>query len=222
MERRIEMKELFTKKNIAIALVVLLLLVLVVVAAFRFRKEDSTVPDNGPGPIELPEEEFLNESSLSVDEVMELVNQKRADLKKLFYESYMYNVSEIDSVHYGEEDNANYTVFDEMFLQTLNTLVSDDIFHSFFEQMTLLKQDNNHSYYITSRTIFDDIYLSSAIAEVDITSEEIRFIRATDESINASVVMWACGEEEDCSNKTSFPFELTLIDNKWIISAFTK
>lgn len=200
---------------------ILIILGFTLVIGFHFYQEKVT-PDISKDPVVLPEEdelEFQNNSSMSNDEVWKLFFTKKENLRKLFFESSVYVPSDIDSSK-TEEDDALYVVFDETFLSTLNDLVCDDIYTNILNKMVLLKEDSEHRFYLAEKDIFESIYLDSSIMEVGITSSKSRLIFANDEQINASVSMNACADEKDCSQKTSYPFELRNVDGTWKISVF--
>lgn len=206
-----------------IVLGLLIILAFTLLIGFHFYQEKTKV-DVTKEPVVLPEDdelEFQNSSSLSNDEVWKLVQNVKEDLTHLFYDSSLYVPSDIDSSK-TEEDDSLYVVFDDEFLSTLNSLVVEDIYTNIFNKMVWLKSDQNHQFYLAEKNIFESIYLDSSIAEVGITTSSFRLISATDEQINASVTVKACKEENDCSYETSFPFELSKIDDSWKVSAFQK
>lgn len=212
------------KKTIFIGAGVTLLLGLVLVVGLQFFKETPTI-DSPKDPVVLPEDdelEFTNASDMSADAVWDLVTKNREALKSLFYESEVYLASQIDSNKYKEEDDNEYAVFSDDFFKKLRELMIEEKVVPIFNRVTLLKQDSRRTYYIADKDVFDDIYTDSAIAKIGITKEELRVIHATNDKINASVSVSACEEEENCDKKTSFPFELTKVDNTWKISAFQK
>lgn len=206
------------KKNI-IVVAIILLLVFVLTIGFHFFKEEDVIPDNSKNPVVLPDEnelEFTNQSSFTVDDLWNLVDEKKNRLRALFYESHVYEPYEVDSTKYTLADNEKYVVFDKLFLEELHQLVTDEIYFKFFNQMTLLKDQ----YYVVEQDIFDVIYLNSAISEIDVLTSETRLIHATDDYINASVHIQICEEEENCSEDFTVPFELNKIDNEWKVASF--
>lgn len=181
------------------------------------------IPDVLVDPIVLPDEEdleFQNHSSMSDHEVNDLLRQKKDELRSLFYETNVYQLSDLDSTR-SMEDNEKYYVFDETFLRTLDDLVVESLYQMFYEQLTLLPtSDSAHIYYISDRDIFDSVHFDSVVAEVGILSSQMRLILVTDEVINASVTISACENIKDCSANRIVPFELRKVNGVWKVSAF--
>jgi len=167
-----------------------------------------------PGEDEL---EFLNESSLDVKEIMDLVSKKQIDLRNLFYHSNIYEPHQIDPTSYSLEDNQKYVVFDQKFLTSFHDIVTESVYSFYFEQMKLIQ----NGYYVAPKEIFQAIYLESVIAELDIASSSLRLLAATDEIINASVTLKTC-EEDVCEYEMSVPFEIQNINGDWKVSSFVK
>lgn len=214
------MKKLLEHKNIMIiGFFVILLFTLLISLHFYHEFEDlNSVEKN---PVVLPDDEelsFQNTSSFSDQEIIQIVNNKRALLRNLFYESKVYPLKEIDPTK-TEEENEKFIVFDDSFIKQLNQLVDEDIFYELFNQMQLLKSEGNHTFYVADRDIFESIYLESAISEVDVHSFRVRVLFATDEQIKATVSMTLCVEEK-CDQDVVFPFELTKINGDFKVSSF--
>ena len=189
---------------------------------FHFYSEIE-IPDVAIDPIVLPGEEdleFQNNSSMSNHEVTDLLKQKKAELRNLFYEIPVYRLSDVDSSRSPLEDD-QYYVFDETFLKRLDDLVISSIYQRFYEQLTLLSTaDSAHIYYVAKRSIFDEVHFDSIVAEVGILSSKTRLILVTDEIINASVTISACQNILECSENRIVPIELQKINDESKVSAF--
>ena len=212
------MKKILKNKWIVIVFLSLLFLFTILVSLHFFESKDKrkeTIVD----PIVLPSNddlEFLNTSSLSEEEIKLMIQSKKEELRTLFYESFIYQLKEIDAKK-TDEENEKYVVLDEQFLRKLETLVVETIYYDIFNKMTLLKNDVNHTYYMMEKNAFDSIYLDSAIAEIEIESSSFRLISATDEKINASVTIYLEGNEDSCVN---YPFELVKLNGEWKVNVF--
>lgn len=188
---------------------------------FHFYNE-FTIADIPKEPVVLPSDDemvFQNDSSLTNDEVWNLVNKKKEELRVLFYETSIYCPSDLDSTKTKEDDDL-YIAFDEKFLQNLNSLVSEDIYNEILSQMTKFHEDVNHQFYLANKNIFESIYLDSSIAQVGITSSSLRLISANDSVINSSVTISACLENKKCNEETNHPFELRFVNDSWKVSVF--
>ena len=217
--------EWLNEKKLGIIVVVSILLVFILIVGVHFYKEFGKNVPSDKEPVVLPDDnelEFTNESSMSVETIWKLVSDKRDALKKLFFESNVYLVSEIDSTKYTKEDDEIYVVFQDSFFKTLNELVTEDVYVSLFNRVTLLKQDRSHSYYVAKKNVFDDIYVDSAIAKLEAITEMQRVVIAKEDLITATISYDSCENDITCDKKTSYPFELTKINNEWKISAFQK
>lgn len=215
------MKQLLKYKWVILG-VVLALLLFSMLVGFHFYDEQEKAPEIEKNPVVLPgddELEFVNSSSMSDEEVEKIVTNLKADLRKLFYETMIYDLKEIDPSR-TDEENETFVVFDEEFLQTLNLLVTDNIYYSIFNQMTLLTSDSDHTFYLADRDIFESIYLDSAIAEVGIISSNLRLVSASDNLISATVLISACDQNKDCDKKASIPFELKNVNGTWKVNVF--
>lgn len=212
----------FLEKNkVLVGVVVVLLLCLVIAIGVRFFQKEEEKPNIPKDPVVLPEEdewEVANTSSYSVEELWDLIQAKKTELRRLFYESKVYHISEIDSEHYNEEDDEKYVVFDSKFLEELNQIVSDELYTSFFNRMQRIKD----SYYMAVQEDFSFVYFESAIAELRVDSSEVRLMSATDEFINASVTLNICESDGDseCNLVLQVPFELKRIGESWKVNKF--
>lgn len=214
------MKKLLEHKW-ALAIALAIILSFTMLMSFHFFKEEEKLKHEAKDPVVLPEDdelEFQNNSSISDEELFNIVSNKKNELRNLFYTASLYHVKEIDST-VSDEENEKYILFDESFLAELSDLVIEPIYQNIFNQMSLFQQANGHTFYLADRDIFESIYLDSAIAEVGILSSDLRLILANDETINASVIIRNC-EEDVCEYQNSVPFELTNVEGKWKVSAF--
>ena len=211
------------KNTIFIVAGILLLFALIMIVSFQFFKpEEEEKPNIEKEPVVLPgddEFELVNSSSMTVDEIWDLVEEKKDALRSLFYENVVYLPSSIAPDQFTSEDDEKSIIFAQSFLQSLNELVTDEIYQEVLSQMTLVK----NGYYVANKKIFDKVYVDSAIAEVDITTSELRVAMASDEKISCNVTIMICedGEDEEhCSYEKNIPFELVRVNDEWKISAF--
>jgi hypothetical protein len=212
------MKWIIEHKKMMIIGLLSFLFIFVLTVSFHFFREDELKLDIKKDPVVLPNEdelEFINQSSLSVDEIWNIVSSRKDSLRHLFFESTLNEPHDIDPTHYTVSDNALYVVFPSAFISKFQELVVDEIYFKFLEEMTLIKDQ----YYIAPKDIFEDIYLNSVITEVDVQSSEVRLVSASDERINANVALQIC-EEDDASCIFNVPFELSKINAIWKVSAF--
>lgn len=208
-------KILQNKWFICIFLIVIFVFTFLVSTHFFHEKENKkeVVVD----PVVLPGEdefEFTNHSSLTDDEVRNLVTTKIEELQKLFYETSYYEVKAIDSTK-TEEENENYIAYDEQFLRRLDSLVTQSVYQSIFNKMTLLKNDVQHTYYQVEKTAFDFIYTDSSISKFEGFSSSIRLGFAEENKINASITIQ---NDSDASEQNTYPFELVLENGAWKVS----
>lgn len=214
------MKKMLNNKWLVIG-ALLLLFVFVILVSFHFFQKEEKGEETIIDPIVFPSDdelEFINSTTLSKEELESIVKLKKEELQSLFYDSYVYKLQDIDKTKTDEEDE-KYTVFDEQFLEKLNKLVTEEIYSTVFNKMTLLKNDNNHTFYMMEKNAFDSIYLDSAIAKINVTSTSFRLISASDDKINASVTN--C-KDENCNSYESYPLELVLMNDDWKINVFER
>ena len=212
----------FLEKNkVIVGIVVVVLLCLVAAVGFQFFHKEEEKPNIPKDPVVLPSEdewEISNSSSYSVDELWNIVNDIRSKLRKLFYESEVYRIHDIDSEHYTEEDNNKYVVFDLKFLEQLHQIVTDEVYSSFYTKMQLIKEN----YYMALQEDFSFVYFESAIAESRVDVSEVRLMSASDEYINSSVILTICENEEneECKLTVQVPFELKKVEGAWKVNQF--
>lgn len=214
------MKKMLNNKWLVIG-ALLLLFIFVILVSFHFFQKEEKGEETIIDPIVFPSDdelEFINSTTLSKEELESIVKLKKEELQSLFYDSYVYKLQDIDKTKTDEEDE-KYTVFDEQFLEKLNKLVTEEIYSTVFNKMTLLKNDNNHTFYMMEKNAFDSIYLDSAIAKINVISTSFRLISASDDKINASVTN--C-KDENCNSYESYPLELVLMNDDWKINVFER
>ena len=202
----------------AIFIVVLVLLCFTLLVSIHYYQEDEK-KEIEKNPVVLPDVTEPVEPDLPYNEsdVLNIVNNQKTALRNLFYNSTSYILTEVDSSR-PESDNALYFVFDEQFLAKLRDLVSDGVYASIYNNFEYLKQDVNHTFYLVKRSYFDDIYLNSAIAEVNISDSSIHINSVTEEMIDTNISLTSC-ESENCLY-ANVSFVLIKVNNSWIISNF--
>jgi len=208
------MRKLMKNKKLIIVLSTILFFFLFLIS-LHFYTGISENKNISKDSVILPEEdEFQNHSSLSTSELEHLVDSKMMELKNLFYQSKVYELTEIDPTK-TQEDNEKFVVFDDIFLNTFSSLVVSDIYQSYSAQMTFLKEDSKHQFFVADRNIFDSVYLDSAIANVDVKSNHYRLILADDSHIQASVTLVLENESE-----IHIPFSLEKVESVWKVNQF--
>lgn len=216
------MKKNWLKIGIVIGLVILFGVLLITVMSFRRDREniDMNLDD--------PEEEtivFQNNSSMTEQEIRELVEEKRIDLKNFFENAQYYTPSEVSRDH-TPEDDAYYIVIDDTFLNALQNLLTETLYQSYFSQFQPVtkREDINISenLYIGSKEIFENINIDSAIAMLDVSEELLVLESATDEAINAYENIRYCNDEGVCVRDEFYHLNLQKENNKWKIANFTE
>lgn len=211
-----------------VAVFVALSIVIVRVFSFERTKDDVTIEtpviDDSSKKDNKDEIEFQNTSSLSEEEVRNLVESKREVLKDYFLQTKYYSASEV-SKDFTASENENYIVLDSKFFTGFKSLVTDDIYNFYWNQFGAVNKRTDilvtEDLYISKKGVFDDIYYESAIALNDVTEEKIVLKKATDEKIETYTNIKYCLEDGTCPRNEFYHFDLVKNNDDWFISDFT-
>lgn len=207
------MKILKNKKIVVISLAILFFFTFLI--SLHFYRVEEKRKEIDKEPVVLPEDDsFQNDSSLSIEEINNLIESKLTNLRELFYESKVYELREIDSSK-SLEENEEYIVFDSIFLNKFSSLVIDELYYKYFQTMTLLKEEPGKKFYMAKKNIFENIYLDSVIAS-NSNCDDFRLIIANDKKIQASVTLSFL----DSEMMFYYPFSLDFVNEEWKVSIF--
>lgn len=214
------MKKLLEYKKILFILS-LILLFFTMIIGFHFYHEFEEHQETVKDPVILPSDDeldFQNSSSYSDEEIISMVNERKKMLQDLFYDTPVYDLQAVDPSR-SDDDNERFWVFDERFLQGLNRLVVDSLYNEVYNQMTLLKNDVSHTFYVAERDIFDFVYADSSLINTGFVSTNLRVLYASNERISSSVT-FIYSDEEGALQQAIYPFELLNIQGEWKISVY--
>lgn len=210
-----------------LAVFIALSIVIVRVFSFERTKDDVTIETpviDNTNKDKSNNIEFTNDSSMTEEEVRNLVESKREILKDFFLQTKYYSASEVSKDFTSEEDN-DYLVLDSKFFEGLQALVTEGVYNSYWDQFGAVNKRNDilvtEDLYIAKKGVFDDIYYESAIAINDVTEEKIVLKKATDEKIETYINIKYCPEEESCPRNELYHFDLIKNDSDWLIADFT-
>ena len=191
-------KKDWQKLGVSVMVGALMILVTLSVINFKKTKEEMDITIKNP----ITEENFQNESDMEEQEIRLLVEQQRQILKNFFQEAQYYTLSEV--ADYNKEEDENYIVVDEEFLQELKKLFTLELYSKYWEDL------------------FDDVYTKSAIATLSVNEETLVLKNASNEKIETLVNIKLCEEtEETCQRNEFYTFFLIKEDEMWKISEFT-
>ena len=145
---------------------ILVLFGLILLTTFNFQNEHENISedltDNEPEEII-----FQNSSDMSEADIRILVEEKRIALKQFFENAKYYNISEISS-DYTKEDDEQYIVVDENFLNEFRALVTEDVYGRYWDELTEITPDKdvllNSRVHRGPKDLFDSIASESAIS----------------------------------------------------------
>jgi len=106
--------------KLGLSVLVALLLVLVIISVMSLEKTKEDIDVKLKNPIK-EETEFQNESTMEEKDIRILVEEKRITLKNFFQNAKYYTISEVSKNH-TKEDDENYIVVNEEFLNDLKNL----------------------------------------------------------------------------------------------------
>ena len=213
--------------RIVLIIVVASLLGLVLIVGMHFQETGNDVIIEKDNHEDLTNEIiFVNNSSLSEQDIRVLVEEKRTALKDFFREAKYYNISDVSSEH-TKEDNDKYIVVGESFLNTLKDLLSIDLYGDYWNEFTEIVPkatvDLKERVYKARKDLFDDLYSNSAIAMINLTEEILLLEKATDETITALINIKLCEEDSNdfCKRDEKYYFILDKVEDTWKITEFT-
>lgn len=213
--------------RIVLIIVVASLLGLVLIVGMHFQETGNDVIIEKDNHEDLTNEIiFVNNSSLSEQDIRVLVEEKRTALKDFFREAKYYNISDVSSEH-TKEDNDKYIVVGESFLNTLKDLLSIDLYGDYWNEFTEIVPkatvDLKERVYKARKDLFDDLYSNSAIAMINLTEEILLLEKATDETITALINIKLCEEDSNdfCKRDEKYYFILDKVEDTWKIAEFT-
>ena len=215
------MKKNWLRIGMVIGLVILFGILLVTVMSFKRDREniDMNLDDSEQDTIV-----FQNNSSMTEQEIRELVEEKRITLKNFFENAQYYTPSEV-SLDHTQEDDAYYIVIGETFLNTLQQLLTETLYQSYFAQFQPVNKRGDinisENLYIGSKDIFENINLDSAIAMLDVSEELLILASATDDTIIGYENIRYCNDEGVCVRDENYSLNLKLENGEWKISNFT-
>ena len=213
--------------RIVLIIVVASLLGLVLIVGMHFQETGNDVIIEKDNHEDLTNEIiFVNNSSMSEQDIRVLVEEKRTALKEFFREAKYYNISDVSSEH-TKEDNDKYIVVGESFLNTLKDLLSIDLYGDYWNEFTEIVPkstvDLKERVYKARKDLFDDLYSNSAIAMINLTEEILLLEKATDETITALINIKLCEEDSNdfCKRDEKYYFILDKVEDTWKIAEFT-
>lgn len=213
------------KYLIGIGLIVLFGLVLVCVVTFEHHPEEITIPVEEKQKEEPKKTEitFTNQSDMTEQEIRELVEQKRNDLKIFFQNAKYYTISEVGS-GYQKQDDEKYIVIDEDFLNTLNDLVTKKIYNTYWMELEEISPQENirltKRIYKARKDLFEELYFSSAIAMKNVSEEKLLLKNATNEKIEAVENIRLLEETNKVQRDDYYRLELIKEEDTWKIDEF--
>lgn len=210
--------------KIILLVVVFFLLGMVLVSTVHFAKE---------GVIEVPSKEednitetesYPNTSSLSEEELRNLVEQKRSEFKELIMNLQYYNYKDIVNT-VSDEDNEKYYIVPEGFLDKVRDLFTSIAFNQITEDVTEITPDANikvGKVYKLKKDIIDTITNQSAVSFHNVSEELLTLKSATNYQIIADMNIKLCDMNEslNCTRDDHYVFVLEKEDNNWKIAKY--
>lgn len=212
------------KEWIRLALVVgvgiLFIIVLLGVMSFTRKKENIDYTEEPSAPEEI---KFTNASDMTESEIRELVEEKRTNLKNFFHDAQYYNIGDVSENH-TSEDNDDYMVVNEDFLNELKTLLSSRAYDDYYQYMEEIEKRSDinikGTLYMVPRDLFDRIYITSAIPSYDVSEEYLILESATNERIKARENIKLCNDEGICSRDDVYELDLVKEEDTWKVDEF--
>ena len=202
---------------------ILVLFGLILLTTFNFQNEHENITedltDNEPEEIV-----FQNSSDMSEADIRILVEEKRIALKQFFENAKYYNISEISS-DYTKEDDEQYIVVDENFLNDFRALVTEDVYGRYWDELTEITPDKdvllNSRVHRGPKDLFDSIASESAISLYNVNEEILILESATNDRIVARENIRLCPEDtEICSRNDFYRLILEKEEDIWKIAEF--
>jgi len=207
--------------NIGCILSVAILFILILLTAFNFTKEKENIFIDTPD--QEVEHNFINNSSMSEQEIRLLVENKREELKQLLANIEYYKISEV-AEGYQQSDDENYIVIKESFLNTFKSYVTEDFYQLYYNELTEITKRQDvlieEKLFSGPSTLFDTLYVESAIAMKDVNEEILILVKANDQRIEAKENIRLCQENDNknCSRDSKYSLVLEYIDDDWVIA----
>ncbi len=208
-------------KKLVLILIVILALGFVSLRVIKFSQEKENITiESEP---EETTEKFENTSDMSEEEIRNLVEEKREQLKEFFLNIQYYKPSEV-AQNYTIEDDENLIVIDSKFWEDFQKLVTEEIIEQFKGSFELVEKQKDinieEELYIGSKNTFEDILIESAITVVDVTEEQLVPVSATDTEIITYENIRYYNEEGICIRDDAYSFNLIKENEEWKISEF--
>lgn len=224
------MKERWIKIIIAIAVIALFALVVITTYSFTKQRENTVIEDtynidDTSNSTDDNENQFVNTSSMTEQEVGNLVEEKRVAFKEFIKNIQYYNITDVAD-GYTTDDNSNYLVLPESFVTSLETYLTVNAVDKFKTNLTELQPKSginiSGKLYRMDKSKMDSICQDSAIAIVDVNQELLTLKSASDTKIEASENIKNCSEDNsnDCSKDETYTFVLEKENDTWKIAKF--
>ncbi len=197
--------------------IILLGIVISIVLQFTFRGEviDLSDPET---PYEEKTYHLDNESDMSEDEIVSLINSKRDEMMAFFDPIKYYNLTDIDP-SFSAEDNEKYMVLTDEFTNSLRFLVTSNLYEKLVRNFEFLKIENNVNYYKVSKDEFTPLHSNSAIAIFYYTDLETHPTYANGNKIESVIRYKICDDEvyNFCRRDEEYKFVLVKDGSEWFI-----
>ena len=199
---------------------ILFVIVLLGVMSFTRKKENIDYTEEPPAPEEM---KFTNASNMTESEIRELVEEKRTNLKNFFHDAEYYNIGDV-AVNYTSEDNDEFMVINEDFLNELKSLLSARAYDNYDQYMEEIEKRSDiniqGTLYMAPRDLFDRIYITSAIPSYDVSEEYLILESATNERVKARENIKLCDDKGICSRDDLYELDLVKEEDTWKIDEF--
>lgn len=205
-------------KNIVFPIIVTVLLGTVLLMSMQFAKQSEKIDltDNTQKEEPSTEQKLINESTMSSEEIIDLLTKKRTDFQTFLNEMQYF---ELEELGISEE---NMIGIDDTFLTKFRSYLTEDTYLKYLDNITFIKEENNKQYYKVNRSIFENLYYESAIASLNTNNIEIIPVKATNDEITSIVKIQMCEDDEHflCPRDDAYRFIVKNIDGEWKIAEF--
>ncbi len=201
--------------KIIIPIGIALLLIIVLQVTLQFSETGKKIYLNDDE--EIKEEQFVNNSNLSEEEISNIVLNKRNSILDFLKEAKYYNISEI-SEDYQKSDDELYIVLDDKFLDDFQQFLTIDLYTQFTRDFELINTIDDVKYFKANHDVFDNLFFNSALESLQITDTKINLKTATNDRIESSINIKICEEDNSCSVNKTFNFTLVKVDGDFKIS----
>lgn len=210
-------------KKIALIILLIILASLIILTIFNFDQEQKEYNLDNDITETNNEIKFNNVSDMEEKEIRELVESKREELKEFLKNLKYSNISEVSSDHTKEDDD-KYMALTESTLNELKSLLTNNFYSEYWNEVKEINQKPNidltERIYEAPITLFDDIYINSALAMEEVTEEILILKSATNEKIESIFNIKKCSENNPniCERDEKYNFVLELEENHWKIA----